>query len=114
MATVSLHKDLRSSHCDHGQCLLLNCVEPYARLPLIDSHFERFKISRNQLPSSSLPGASNRYENVHITGVNNDNSNQLVIGTKMFNMLATSTSRLAIDVIPLIGASSINGEIFQV
>ncbi|KAG1050845.1 hypothetical protein G6F43_006911 [Rhizopus delemar] len=114
MATISLHKDLRRILCDHGQCLLLNCVETYARLPLFDDHFERFKISRNQLPSSFLPGANGRYENVHITVVNNDDSNKLIIGIKSFSVLATSTSRLAIDATPLVDASSINGELFKV
>lgn len=94
---------------NHGQCLLVNCTEIYPRLPCLDGHFERFKQVHQRSPASSIPEDDAQYPDVQVCVMENDNTNKLVIGTKSFNALLTSTIRLDVDHIPTIGASSING-----
>ncbi|KAF7720482.1 hypothetical protein EC973_008144 [Apophysomyces ossiformis] len=95
---------------NHGQCLLVNCTEIYPRLPCLDVHFERFKQVHQRSPASSIPEDDDaQYPDVQVCVMENDNTNKLVIGTKSFNALLTSTIRLDVDHIPTIGASSING-----
>lgn len=70
----------------------------------------RLTSKRNQSLGSSLPSGKTRFRKLEIVILkNNDNSEQLVLGTKVMNCLITSPIRVHIDEAPTIGASSCSG-----
>lgn len=58
------------------------------------------------LPISSLPPQNSEYQNVHVTCMNDQDGVKLVIGTKAFNGLITSSLRIDSIVKPDIGPST--------
>ncbi|CEJ05243.1 hypothetical protein RMCBS344292_19188 [Rhizopus microsporus] len=88
------------------QCIIVHCNEVYARTKSLDSHRESFKIKKGMLPISSLPPQNSEYQNVHVACMNDQDGVKLVIGTKAFNGLITSSLRLDSVVKPDIGPST--------
>ncbi|ORZ12371.1 hypothetical protein BCR42DRAFT_453705 [Absidia repens] len=86
-----------------GQALVVNTVEVYGRQRTIDSHRECFKEFKNKSPTSSLPPPTSRYPFVWPTSLDDDDGRKLVIGTKVFNALVTSSLRLDTDLPPEVG-----------
>ncbi|CAO3595713.1 unnamed protein product [Absidia cylindrospora] len=86
-----------------GQALVVNTVEVYGRQRTVDSHREGFKESKNKRPASSLPPPTSRYLCVWPTTLDDEDGKKLVIGTKVFNALVTSSLRLDTDLAPEVG-----------
>lgn len=57
---------------------------------------------------TSLPQQGTRYPNIEVKRLHHDNSSKLVIGTKVLNVLVTSSARLDWERL-LLGASNTNG-----
>lgn len=88
------------------KCIVVNCIEPYARTKTLDSHRESFKVKKEILPASSLPPEDTRYKNVLVTCMNDQDGTKLVIGTEVFNALISSSLRLDTIAKPVIGPST--------
>ncbi|SAM07889.1 hypothetical protein [Absidia glauca] len=86
-----------------GKILVANSIEVYARDRNMDSHNETFKASKNKTPISSLPPKVCRYRNVWPTTLTDVDGMKLVLGTKTFNALVTSSLRLDKHFEPEIG-----------
>ncbi|KAF1801116.1 hypothetical protein FB192DRAFT_1328788 [Mucor lusitanicus] len=89
--------------------LLVNCAEVYSRYPTLDAHHEQTKIKRNQSLNTTLPQPTTKYPNVELFSVKNDNCYKLELGTKIMNVLITSSIRIDKNHPPAVGPSSTNG-----
>ncbi|CAO3660823.1 unnamed protein product [Rhizopus stolonifer] len=68
--------------------MLVNTVEPYARDPLLDAHYERSPTK------SSFPTEPGIYGHIRICLLDLPDGKKLVLGTRMCNFLVTSSMRL--------------------
>ncbi|KAG0162233.1 hypothetical protein DFQ30_002570, partial [Apophysomyces sp. BC1015] len=91
---------------DSGKALVANSVEVYCRDRNIDSHHEHFKASKNTTPANSLPPKICRYPGIWPTTLDDADGKKLVVGTKTFNALITSSLRLDIHSTPEIGPAT--------
>ncbi|KAI9026401.1 hypothetical protein CLU79DRAFT_741614 [Phycomyces nitens] len=87
---------------DDQQLLYVNGIEPYNRLPTLNSHFERFDIM------STMPQDGPIYENVCVTKLKDDNSEKLVISTQTAIFLVVSSMRLDRNCGPELGPTTTN------
>lgn len=79
----------------HGKkVIIINCLEVYGRTKSLDAHRENFTIKKGRLPSSSVLLINNGCNNVFVTTIVNNHGEKLIIGTKTFNALSTSSFRL--------------------
>ena len=91
-----------------GEALLINTIEVYGRFRTIDSHYERFNMKKNMLPPNSLPPNNARYKNVCFTTVRDPDGVKLLVGTKTFNGLITSSTRIDKELLPEVGPTTSN------
>ncbi|KAI9017952.1 hypothetical protein CLU79DRAFT_309064 [Phycomyces nitens] len=91
-----------------GQAVLVNCVEIYGRRRTLDSHRENTKVKMGMPSTSSLPPSNSRYPAVWPVSIRDTDSNKLMIGTKTFNVLVTSSLRLDCSMDPEIGLNTSN------
>ncbi|KAI7900041.1 uncharacterized protein BX663DRAFT_440175 [Cokeromyces recurvatus] len=89
-----------------NKALLVNCIEIYGHRRSIDSHRESFKTSNGHLTPSSLSPNNIRYWNVFPTTLSTVDGLKLVIGTKIFNALVTSSLLLDTSAEPEIGPNT--------
>ncbi|KAJ2960877.1 hypothetical protein NQZ79_g3809 [Umbelopsis isabellina] len=78
----------------NGNALLVNTVEIYGRTRTVDSHYERFWFSSKQPLKSTLPPLQSCYKNVWPTNISDADGLKLIIATKTFGALVTSSLRL--------------------
>jgi hypothetical protein len=91
------------------KAIVINCVEIYGRTKTVDSHRESFRCKKGlPLHLSSLPPHNCRYKKIWTTTVSDNDGKKLIIGTKTFNALVTSSLRLDTVVLPDIGPSTTN------
>ncbi|KAG1194223.1 hypothetical protein G6F36_000318 [Rhizopus arrhizus] len=88
-----------------GKAIVVNCVEVYGRRRTVDSHRESFQTKRGIL-SSSLPPEITKYPHVWPTSIRDVDGTKLILGTKMFNALITSSLRLDKSSDPEIGPTT--------
>ncbi|CDH58939.1 hypothetical protein RO3G_06777 [Lichtheimia corymbifera JMRC:FSU:9682] len=94
---------------EKGMGVMVLCAEVYGRIPEHDAHHERIRFTKgDDLHSTSLPQQGTRYPNIEVKRLYHDNSSKLVIGTKVLNVLVTSSARLDCERLSL-GASNTNG-----
>ncbi|KAI8635752.1 hypothetical protein BD408DRAFT_377804 [Parasitella parasitica] len=91
-----------------GETLLINTIEVYGRFRTIDSHYERFNIKKNMFPPNSLPLNNARYKNLCLKTVRDPDGVKLLVGTKVFNGLVTSSTRIDRDLLPEVGPTTSN------
>ncbi|CEP09839.1 hypothetical protein, partial, partial [Parasitella parasitica] len=91
-----------------GEELLINTIEVYGRFRTIDSHYERFSIKKNMLLPNSLPSNNTRYKNVCLTTIRDSDGVKLLVGTKVFNGLVTSSTRIDKELLPEVGPTTSN------
>ncbi|CAO3687176.1 hypothetical protein G6F70_009115 [Rhizopus microsporus] len=91
-----------------GEALLINTIEVYGRFRTIDSHYERFNMKKNMLPPTSLPPNNTRYQNVCLTTIRDSDGVKLLVGTKVFNGLVTSSIRIDKELFPEVGPTTSN------
>lgn len=86
--------------------LLLNCVEAYGRTKSIDAFCEHFPGA--PLGSSSMPLLQQQllYPGINVTLLSSDNTQKLVIGTRVSSLLVTSSVTLSKDPIFQVGATT--------
>jgi hypothetical protein len=85
-----------------GKSIVANSIEVYGRTRSLDSHREA--LCNNN--TSSLPPETTKYRNVWPTTLTDSDGVKLVIGTKTFNALVTSSLRLDSKCEPDIGPST--------
>lgn len=74
--------------------LLVNCVEPYGRTKSVDAYCEHFPAA--PVESTSLPlSADLIYPGIIVMLSNSDSVQKLVIGTRVSNLLVTSSVTVA-------------------
>ncbi|KAG1170466.1 hypothetical protein G6F70_009072 [Rhizopus microsporus] len=71
--------------------MLVNTVEPYARDPLPDAHYERSPTK------SSFPTEPGIYGHIRICLLDSPDGKKLVLGTRVCNFLVTSSMRLDVN-----------------
>ncbi|CEP17759.1 hypothetical protein [Parasitella parasitica] len=77
-----------------GKALLVNCVEVFGRRRTLDAHRESFRTKNGGSMCTSIPPEDTKYKNVYPTTITDADGTKLVIGTKTFNALITSSLRL--------------------
>ncbi|CEI88302.1 hypothetical protein RMCBS344292_02693 [Rhizopus microsporus] len=77
-----------------GKALLVNCVEVFGRRRTLDAHRESFRTKNGRSTCTSIPPEGTKYKNVYPTTITDADGTKLVIGTKTFNALVTSSLRL--------------------
>lgn len=77
-----------------GKALLVNCVEVYGRRRTLDAHRESFRTKNGGLMNTSIPPEDTKYKDVYPITITDADGAKLVIGTKVFNALITSSMRL--------------------
>ncbi|KAI9313448.1 hypothetical protein BX666DRAFT_1843778, partial [Dichotomocladium elegans] len=87
---------------DGHQLLYINSIEPYSRLPTLDSHFERFDMM------STLPQDGSIYGDVCAVKIKDDYAEKLVISTQIATYLVVSSMRLDKSSVPELGPTTIN------
>lgn len=91
-----------------GRALLVNCVEIYGRRRTLDSHRENSKVKMGMPSTSLLPPSNSRYPAVWPVSIRDTDGNKLIIGTKTFDVLVTSSLRLDCSMDPEIGPNTSN------
>ncbi|KAI9275324.1 hypothetical protein BY458DRAFT_507106 [Sporodiniella umbellata] len=77
---------------DEYAALLVNGLEPYGRLRIVDAHFERR--TKSTLSQSSFPKKETKYGWIKTVAVEDDNTTKLKIGLLTCNLLITSSLRI--------------------
>ncbi|KAJ8652219.1 hypothetical protein O0I10_012180 [Lichtheimia ornata] len=77
-----------------SNALLINTVEVYGRLNLVDAHHERCLNKRGAPAATTNPPTTSRYKGVWTISMKDEDGTKLNIATKTFNALATSSIRL--------------------
>ncbi|KAF9966376.1 hypothetical protein BGZ73_001020 [Actinomortierella ambigua] len=91
----------------NGQAVIANTVEAYGRQKTVDIHREPFVVHKGQPATTSLPPSiKTPYKKVWPVTVPTIEGKRLIIGTKSFDALITSSLRLDKVVEPCIGAST--------
>ncbi|KAG0337367.1 hypothetical protein BG004_007672, partial [Podila humilis] len=91
----------------NGQSVIANTVEPYGRQKTVDIHREPFVVQKGQPVTTSLPPSiKTLYRKVWPVTVLTIDGKRLVIGTKSFDALITSSLRLDKVMESCIGAST--------
>ncbi|KAG0297813.1 hypothetical protein BGZ96_004743 [Linnemannia gamsii] len=91
----------------NGQAVIANTVEPYGRQKTVDIHREPFIVQKGQPATTSLPPSiKTPYKKVWPVTVPTIDGKRLIIGTKSFDALITSSLRLDKVAEPSIGAST--------
>ncbi|KAF9079686.1 hypothetical protein BGX23_003432, partial [Mortierella sp. AD031] len=91
----------------NGQAVIANTVEAYGRQKTVDIHREPFVVQKGQPATTSLPPSiKTPYKKVWPVTVPTIEGKRLIIGTKSFDALITSSLRLDKVVEPCIGAST--------
>ncbi|KAG0009181.1 hypothetical protein BGZ81_003593, partial [Podila clonocystis] len=91
----------------NGQAVITNTVEAYGRQKTVDIHREPFVVQKGQPVTTSLPPSiKTPYKKVWPVTVPTIEGKRLIIGTKSFDALITSSLRLDKAVEPSIGAST--------
>ncbi|KAI9306974.1 hypothetical protein BJ944DRAFT_144408, partial [Cunninghamella echinulata] len=93
---------------NNGQAVVINTIEVYGRKNTVDIHREGFGTEKGFSISSSLPPSKTRYPNIWPTTITNNDGAKLVIGTKTFNALITSSLRIDTKMEPSIGAKTLS------
>ncbi|KAL0082073.1 hypothetical protein F4703DRAFT_1719970, partial [Phycomyces blakesleeanus] len=75
-------------------CLLVNCAKVYNKYPTLDAHNEQTKVKSYQSLNTTLSHPATRYPNVELFIVEEDNGLKLELGTKIINVLLTSSTRM--------------------
>jgi hypothetical protein len=91
-----------------NKSLLVNCIEVYGRTKSVDAHRERFNLKKGIPPVNSIPPHDCRYQNIWARTITDIDGTELVIGTKTFNALVTSSLRLDAAIEPEVGPSTLN------
>ncbi|KAG1048427.1 hypothetical protein G6F43_009183 [Rhizopus delemar] len=91
-----------------GKTVIVNSVEVFGRRRSLDAHRESFRVKKKAAVSTLLPPETTRYRNVWPTSYSDVDGIKLVIGTKIFNALVTSSLRIDIDIKPEIGPVTSN------
>ncbi|KAF9409903.1 hypothetical protein BGZ76_005597 [Entomortierella beljakovae] len=79
----------------NGQAVIANSIEVYGRTKQTDVHREHFSIKKNKAIQTSLPPKINiPYDGVWPMTLGSWDGEKLVIGTRIFNALVTSSMRL--------------------
>ncbi|KAI9498827.1 hypothetical protein BDB00DRAFT_745459, partial [Zychaea mexicana] len=73
---------------------IINCGEVYGRTQMVDVHRENFSTKKGSPPSTTLPLDNTKYPNVWITTKMDSDGKKLIIGTKSWNLLVTSSLRI--------------------
>ncbi|SAL97735.1 hypothetical protein [Absidia glauca] len=76
------------------ESIVVNSAEIYGRTRSVDSHRQSFKARRGASMRNSYPPESTTYCNIWPTTINDSDGNKLMIGSKTFNILVTSSMRL--------------------
>ncbi|GAB5586184.1 hypothetical protein Unana1_01084 [Umbelopsis nana] len=92
----------------NNKALLVNCIEVYGRTKSVDAHRERFNLKKGIPPVNSIPPHDCRYQNIWARTITDIDGTKLVIGTKTFNALVTSSLRLDAAIEPEVGPSTLN------
>lgn len=91
-----------------GRALLANCIEVYGRRRTLDDvHRESFQSKLGGSSFSSIPPVNTKYQNVYPTTISDSDGTKLIIGTKTFNALITSSIRLGIEAGPEVGPNTV-------
>jgi hypothetical protein len=91
----------------NGQAVIANTVEVYGRQKTVDIHHESFVDQKGQPATTSLPPSIKMpYKKVWPATVSTIDGKRLIIGTKSFDALITSSLQLDRVVEPSIGAST--------
>ncbi|KAI9470474.1 MAG: hypothetical protein EXX96DRAFT_643307 [Benjaminiella poitrasii] len=77
---------------NESKVLLINCTEPYGRSKVVEAHHERRVAAL--IHNSSFPKQSGRYGWITSVTTKEDNATKLKIGTKLSNLLVTSSARI--------------------
>lgn len=77
-----------------NKTLLVLCNEVYGRKRSVDVHREDFTDKSKLQTSSSLPPHRSIYSNIWVTTIVDKQGSKLVLGTKIFNSLITSSIRI--------------------
>ncbi|KAG2220446.1 hypothetical protein INT45_004188 [Circinella minor] len=102
---------------NHNKALIVNCNEVYGRTKSVDEHHEGFIIKKGIVPTSSLPPPLQRiFDYALLTFrvlpyldhdfIDDDHGHKLILGTKTFNSLSTSSLRLDILEKPNVGPTT--------
>ncbi|KAI8058725.1 hypothetical protein BDF21DRAFT_390464 [Thamnidium elegans] len=103
MKSASLQLLAGSVIVTNFKAIMVNCLEVYSRIPSLEAHAEK----EESYLENSLPTTSSQYSNLSIVKLNNDNSNNLIIGTEISNFLVTSSIRLDDDsILPELGPTT--------
>ncbi|KAI8068328.1 hypothetical protein BC940DRAFT_318980 [Gongronella butleri] len=87
-----------------GTAIVANTIEVYGRKRNVDSHHESYK--SNRATRSSLPPTTTRYANVWPLTISDGDGKKLIIGTKSFNALVTSSLRVDAENSPDVGPTT--------
>jgi predicted RNA-binding Zn-ribbon protein involved in translation (DUF1610 family) len=91
----------------NGQAIMANTVESYGRQKTVDIHREPFVVQKGHPATTSLPPSiKTPYKKVWPVTLPTIEGKRLIIGTKSFDALITSSLRLDKVVEPSIGAST--------
>ncbi|ORX57490.1 hypothetical protein DM01DRAFT_1406052 [Hesseltinella vesiculosa] len=90
----------------NGKAILVNTVEVYGRTRNVDSHHELFRVNHRLTPPTSLPPVTTRYPRIWPMTLKDMDGVKLIIGTKSFNALVTSSVRVDTDEIPDLGPTT--------
>ncbi|KAI9251468.1 hypothetical protein BDA99DRAFT_541456 [Phascolomyces articulosus] len=104
----SIHKRSILLNESTGKALLVNCVEVFGRRRTLDAHQESFRTKNGGSMCTPIPPEDTRYKNVYPTTITDADGTKLVIGTKTFNALITSSLRLDAPFNPEVGPSFIS------
>ncbi|KAF9995673.1 hypothetical protein BGZ79_010608 [Entomortierella chlamydospora] len=93
----------------NGEAVIVNCIEGYGRKKMIDAHHEPFLIKKGVATMTSLPPSEEtRYRNVWPLTMNSADGEKMVVGTKSFNGLVTSSLRLDKVDSPSLGGTTLS------
>ncbi|KAI8598965.1 hypothetical protein EDD21DRAFT_434000, partial [Dissophora ornata] len=81
-------------YTSNGHAVAAKCVESYGRKKQVHVHHEPFRIKKGALSETSLPPHGTMYYNVWPLTLNTIDGERLVLGTKSFHVLVTSSIKL--------------------
>lgn len=90
-----------------GEIVMINTIEIIRHFRAVDSNFERFSMKKNILPPSSLPLNKGSYKHLCYNSKIFDGV-KLLVGTRVFNGLVTSSARIDKELPPEVEPSTSN------
>lgn len=93
-------------HSPTGKAVIVNSVEIYGRQRVLDSHRESFRVKLDTTSPTSLPPHKCYYANVWPTTLLDADGKKLLVGSKTFNALITSSLRIDKELEPDVGATT--------